>query len=859
MSHHLFASVVIQIDAPGLKQPYTYAVPEGVVVGIGDTVITPFAGRTVTGYIVGVSNECPADIRSKIRPITAKIEGASLFDEGLYELAQWVTQNTLCDLRDAVRLIAPEIMATQISTEWNLADDWEERLEGTRSEPQRQVVAALVELGGSASVSKLSKQCPGLVLGPVLNELRRKGIAREERRIRQPKAHQKVMRVLTLSADIDVAASEATRLDSRAPRQAQLLRALIDAASATSGMPMSGVAVGSAYYEAARAVAGKGFAQYIETPVHRNPYRMLGIGTSEPPGLTDPQREAVSRISAHIAAQDSSTVLLHGVTGSGKTEVYLNSVRYALDRGHTTLILVPEIGLTAQLLDLFKGRFGDSEVAVLHSALSAGERYDEWQRIRKGEARVVLGARSSVFAPVRNLGLIIIDEEHDGSYKQDSSPRYHARDVARRRAAQNGAVVVLGSATPALESFYQAQVGNYDLVSLIERIDNRPLPHVEIVDLRKEFGKKKRERGASQNGAAPESAASTPEIATEVPAQPKDGEAPPRTVFGKELTAAIAGCLERQEQVILFMNRRGFASFLLCRDCGFTPACPNCDVSLTYHHAVRLLQCHHCDHRERPPDACPKCEGLRLRPFGLGTEKVEEAVQLQFPLARTLRMDRDTMARKGAHAETLRAFRRGDADILIGTQIVAKGLDFPNVTLVGVVSADTALNVPDFRSAERAFQLLTQVAGRAGRGKRPGEVIIQTFNPEHESVLRAAEHDYMSFYADEILQRKEVGYPPFAVMANIVISDEDEQMTQQRCENLALALRSAIGVSGVDIALLGPVACPLSRLRNRYRWHVVLRAQTREELLGLLRATLENLGPAERQGLSVDIDPLTML
>ena len=854
----MFASVVIQIDAPGLKQPYTYAVPDGVVLGIGDTVIAPFAGRTVTGYIVGVADECPPDIRSKIRPITAKIEGASLFDESLYELTQWVTQNTLCDLRDAVRLIAPEIMATQISTQWSLSDDWEERLQGTRSEPQRQVVAALLELGGSGSVSKLSKQCPGQVLGPVLNELRRKGVAREERRIKQPKAHQKVMRVLALSADIDVASSEAIRLDGRAPRQAQLLRALIDAASSTGGLPMSGVAVGSAFYEAARAVAGKGLAQYIETPVHRNPYRVLGVGTSDPPGLTDRQHEAVSRIGAHVAAQDCATVLLHGVTGSGKTEVYLHSVRDALDRGHTALVLVPEIGLTAQLLDLFKGRFGDPDVAVLHSALSAGERYDEWQRIRKGEARVVLGARSSVFAPVRNLGLIIIDEEHDGSYKQDSSPRYHARDVARRRAAQNGAVVVLGSATPALESFFQAKAGHYDLVSLAERIDSRPLPRVQIVDLRKEFGRKKKERNAQPGGAA-EAPAAAGDGAAEAPSTPKDGEAPPRTVFGKELTAAIGERLARQEQVILFMNRRGFASFLLCRDCGFTPICPNCDVSLTYHHGVRLLQCHHCDHRETPPDACPKCEGLRLRPFGLGTEKVEEAVQLQFPLARTLRMDRDTMARKGAHAETLRAFRRGDADILIGTQIVAKGLDFPNVTLVGVVSADTALNVPDFRSSERAFQLLTQVAGRAGRGKRPGEVIIQTFNPEHESVLRAAEHDYLSFYADEILQRQEVGYPPFAVMANIVISDEDEQMAQQRCENLALALRSAMSGSADDVSILGPVACPLSRLRSRYRWHVVLRARKRDELLSLLRLTLDNVGPAERQGLSVDIDPLTML
>ena len=311
---------------------------------------------------------------------------------------------------------------------------------------------------------------------------------------------------------------------------------------------------------------------------------------------------------------------------------------------------------------------------------------------------MVVGARSAVFAPVPDLGLIILDEEHDGSYKQDSSPRYHARDAAQFRGAQTGAVVVLGSATPSLESYYKAQIGEYGLIEMPERISSRPLPPVSVVDLRDEM--------------------KPPPVPI-----PKKGETkpepPPRSVFGAELTASLTCCLDRREQAILFLNRRGFASFLLCRDCGFTFRCPNCDVSLTYHHAGRYLQCHHCDFKRRSPDACPKCEGLRLRPFGLGTEKVEEAVRTQFPSARTLRMDRDTMSRKGAHAETLRAFRRGEADILIGTQMVAKGLDFPNVTLVGVVSADMALNIPDFRAPERTFQLLTQVAGRAGRGKIP--------------------------------------------------------------------------------------------------------------------------------------------
>lgn len=317
--------------------------------------------------------------------------------------------------------------------------------------------------------------------------------------------------------------------------------------------------------------------------------------------------------------------------------------------------------------------------------------------------------------------------------------------------------------------------------------------------------------------------------------------------------------MQRREQVILFLNRRGFASFLLCRDCGFTFRCPNCDVSLTYHHGAALLQCHHCDYRRRAPEACPKCSGLRLRPFGLGTERVEQAVTQNFPAARVLRMDRDTMARKGAHTDALRAFRRGDFDILVGTQMIAKGLDFPNVTLVGVVSADTALNIPDFRSSERAFQLLTQVAGRAGRGKTPGEVIVQTFTPEHESILRAAEHDYLGFYADALPQRRELGYPPFSHMANAVFADEDESLAQKRAQSLASALRLEMDAQETNAQVLGPVACPLSRLRGRYRWHLAVRCPDKTALLHLLRGALDGLPLTDRAGLSLDIDPLSML
>jgi len=860
----MYADIIVQIDVAGLPQPLTYAVPPSLPLAVGAAVVVPFGAQSAVGYVVGLKDECPPEMAAKIKPVAARIENAPGFDQELLDLARWVAEQTLCELRDALRLIVPEVMSSQIKTTLTLADDWEERLAGSRAASQKDLAAALAALGGAAEPGKLAKALGQAKPGAALAELRRKGIVTEERAVKLPPARRKMVRLLRLAVDADVAGEEAARLErAGAARQARLLRAL--AAAEEEGRaakrPASGLAVGASAGAAAKALAEKGLARYSEVPSRRDPFQFFGFVAGKAPPLTDSQARAAGKIGRHLAARDGRTLLLYGVTGSGKTEVYLDAVARTLALGRNALILLPEIGLTAQVLDLFKARFGADEVAVLHSALSLGERHDEWRRIQSGEARVVVGARSAVFAPVPQLGLIVLDEEHDGSYKQDSNPRYHARDAARFRAAQTGATVVLGSATPSLESFYLAQAGEYGLIALAERIDSRPLPPVSVVDLREEM---KAPPAPNSGGArGKEGAIHRAPTGFSNPAPPELGaggvrpEPPPRSVFGADLAAAIGCCLERREQAILFLNRRGFASFLLCRDCGFTFHCPNCDVSLTYHHAGRYLQCHHCDYRRRVPDTCPKCGGLRLRPFGVGTEKVEDAVRQQFPRARTLRMDRDTMSRKGAHAETLRAFKRGEADILIGTQMVAKGLDFPNVTLVGVVSADTALNIPDFRAPERAFQLLTQVAGRAGR-KVPGVVIVQTFSPEHESVQFAAKHDYLGFYAQAIGQRQELGYPPFAHMANLVFTDEAEDEARKRGYRLANILRAQLDPAS-EVTLLGPVACPLSRLRGRYRWHLALRAPAKETLLALLRAALAELTAGERLGLSLDMDPLSML
>ena len=935
-----YAEVIIQVDAPGLTQPFTYAIPHSLDVAIGDAVMVPFNAKPVTGYVVGLQNDIADELWGKIKHIIDRIENASAFYHDLYDLARWVAEDTFTDIRDTIRLIAPEIMASQIRTTLKLADDWEARLKSTKQPKQIDIARALAALGGSATTTALTKamakeaavdlpdpmeDAPSLFdddpplssgpetssasragrgaeerggvgsekLGPLIADLRRKGVITEEHEIAPPKARPKVVRVLMLAVDSDTAIAEAARLDkSRATKQASLVRALLDAASeAPAGMPTSGLAIAPGLHAAARALSDKGIVSYLEVPVYRNPFRMFGEAKDGPPTLTDAQRAATETIGKHIESRTGKTLLLHGVTGSGKTEVYLDAVARALSLGRTALVLLPEIGLTAQLLDLFKARFEDDQVAVLHSALSHGERHDEWQRIKSGAARVVLGARSAVFCPLSNIGLIVIDEEHDGSYKQDNAPRYHARDAAQQRAKSTGAVVVLGSATPSLESFFKAKNGEYELISLTERIDSRPLPPVEVVDLRAEFGRGKRAYSAKiaqmpSSGGMPialdghdvpvpatsdgdhQLSGETTQATSRIPSPVPTGEGaggegslppPPPSVFSKRLVDAITQRLDRGEQTILFLNRRGFATFLLCRDCGHTPACPNCDISLTYHHGTRTLQCHHCDWQRRAPDGCPKCASLRIRPFGLGTEKVEDCVKQQFPNARLLRMDRDTMQKKGAHAEALRTFRRGEADILIGTQIVAKGLDFPNVTLVGVVSADTALNVPDFRSGERAFQLLTQVAGRAGRGRVPGEVIIQTFNPEHDSIVRATTHDYLGFFDDEIAHRRELLYPPFSHMANLIVTDPDDKHAQVRIEYIAGVIRESIDVIGRPVHLLGPATCPLSRLKNRYRWHMVLRTPNRANIHAVLNHAFQTLSVGDRNCLSVDIDPLTML
>jgi primosomal protein N' (replication factor Y) len=562
-----------------------------------------------------------------------------------------------------------------------------------------------------------------------------------------------------------------------------------------------------------------GFLEETEQERCRDPFSAQTIVPEAPVVLSSEQAEAVQVLEKSLRESGFCPFLLHGVTGSGKTEVYLRAIETALALGRRALVLVPEIALTPQLVGRFRARFHarGTVIAVLHSGLSDGERYDSWRAIARGDADIVIGARSAVFAPVSGLGILVVDEEHEGSYKQGEGFRYNARDLALLRGQMAGAVVLMGSATPAVTTFHRARTGQIGYLCLAGRVRQRPLPRVELVDLK---------------------------------------ETPAGTILSPSLLAALQETLAAGEQALLLLNRRGFSPYLLCSACGTTFRCPNCDITLTYHQGRRMLRCHYCDYGESAPTTCPTCGGSAVLPQGAGTERLEEELAALFPGARLARMDRDTTARKGSHQRLVESMMGGEVDILIGTQMVAKGHDFPRVTLVGVINADSTLNFPDFRSGERTFSLLCQVAGWAGRGDRPGRVLIQTYAPDHYALVCAAAHDYDGLYEQETAGRRELAYPPFGFLANLVLAGNDGA----RVERAAYALAAALLEKAENVEVLGPAPCPLARLRGKSRMQILLKGGGRPPLRRLLAqlSLLQRKVPAG-VGLAIDVDPLDML
>lgn len=563
-----------------------------------------------------------------------------------------------------------------------------------------------------------------------------------------------------------------------------------------------------------KVAAEKGWITRYQVEKYRNPYQIGQVQPSTPKKLTAEQAQATNAVDQAIDEKQAATFLLEGVTGSGKTEVYLQIIQHALAQGKSALMLVPEISLTPQIVRQFKARFGD-QVALLHSALSDGERYDEWRRIEKGDAQVVVGARSAIFAPIKNLGVIIMDEEHETSYKQEDMPRYHARDVAQWRGQYHHCPVVLGSATPSLESRARAQKGVYQWLRLTKRINGKDLPHVQLVDMR------------------------------------QAGRYAPTTNISQELATEIQKKLALNEQVVLMLNRRGYSSFLMCRECGEVIKCPNCDISLTYHKDTNSLKCHYCGHEEPVPQVCPNCHSKAVRYFGTGTQRVEKELTELFPTARILRMDVDTTRRKGAHERILDEFGKHHADILLGTQMIAKGLDFPNVTLVGVLNADTSLGLPDFRASERTFQLLTQVSGRAGRAEKEGNVLIQTYNPDHYAIQYAQRQDYEHFFGKEMQVRHQGGYPPYYYTIQITASARTEADAAQKMFQIRGEIVNYLSQNAV---ILGPTPQSIMRINNRYYYQLVIKYKNEPQLENYLQNLLLTSQKEERNGLQIVID-----
>jgi len=789
-------------------------------------VVAPLGARRETGLVLALRATPPEGI-AKIRDIQEVLDQEAIVSTDVFELCRWSARYYLAGLSDVLALALPGGLRARSARTVRVADDGPAPKGALETTIVEQVRAA-----GTIGVPQLTRALARPDAARVIRALVARGVLVTEEERRGPRVTTRFATRYAVARTLDAAGAAA--LGRRAPRQLECYERLlaapdgrIDAAELDTGARA-----------AATALAKRGIVERVESERYRDTGDVATAVVA--PELTAAQRAAVEA----VAADAFRVFLLHGVTGSGKTEVYLQLAARALAAGRSVLMLVPEIALTHQLVQRAQERFG-AAVAIVHSGLAPGQRWDEWRRIARGEARVVVGTRSAVFAPLADLGLVIVDEEHDAAYKQDEGLRYHGRDLAIVRAKLGAIPVVLGSATPSIESYQQALDGKYQLLTLGERVHGQPLPEVMLIDLRSPGGRLVAVPRA-------EAAAAT---AGQGPAEP---DAP---LFSAPLLAAMQENLARGEQTLLFLNRRGFASALHCLVCGEPAGCPSCSVSLTLHRRRAALLCHHCGYARPAREVlCKECGRGTLAALGLGTERVEAEVARLFPEARIGRLDRDTTTRLGAHRRILDDWGKGNLDILIGTQMVAKGHDVPRVTLVGVLLADVALSMPDFRASERAFQLLTQVAGRAGRGTLPGRVMVQTYRPSHHSLVAAAQHDYASFAPVELEARRELGYPPFTRLAALRLEGPDGDRTGALAESLSARLRPLCEQSGVQ--LRGPAPAPLERLRDRYRWQIILSAPRSSALHAVVQAAQgfwRAASEARSIRLVVDVDPVSML
>jgi len=806
-----------------LLQTFTYRCPSDIFhqTQPGQRVLVPFRNQRVSGFVVKKTEQPPKDLpaNTTLKEVLELIDPSNLVSAELFQLAEWVSDYYFASRGEVLRSCLPPKSNPKMHKIVMLLQgglDALERDEQTAelSLKERQLLRVLGE--HQALELKELAQRAGFEAGE--RDLRRlvsNQCVQIQHQLAEPAVTPRFQKSVALRAHTAVEALKLTGQQNKVVQSLKARQGPMPVAALLEELSISPSALNSLHR--------RGLVVFSSEAVRRDPLRSVAaLSSSNERTHTSEQVSVLKELHEALSSASFVPALLHGVTGSGKTEVYLCLIEASLQRGRTALMLMPEIGLTPRVAEEFRQRLGP-DIAILHSGLSDGERFDEWWRIKRGEARVVIGTRSALFAPLENLGLIVVDEEHDPSYKQQESPRYHARDTALVRGKLAGALVILGSATPAVETFHNARSGKYRYLRMKSRVQSRPLPEVTLVDMREEF---------------------------------KTSGKP--AVFSGTLQAQVAQRLERKEQVLVLLNRRGFSASVLCRSCGQNIQCRNCSISLTFHRAASRLVCHYCSYEQRVPKLCPRCSSEHLYFQGDGTEKVEALLEKLFPKARIARLDRDTVQRKNAHAAILRRFQNGETDILAGTQMISKGHDFHNVTLAAILSADSSLSFPDFRCAERTFHLLSQMSGRPGRGELPGQVLIQTFHPEHYCLKLVAQHDYEGFFEKEIRFRKMMHYPPFTSLANLLVRDRDLDKAAHLINGIGKIVQK---LAAGQMRLLGPALSPLAKLKSEHRFQLLIKARTRQQLREVLK---QSLRLAEEEGLEtskihVDIDPQNIM
>ena len=812
----LVAKVAVSKAVYAIDKPYDYLVPEALHATLqpGMRVVVPFGSgsRSCDGLVLALQ---PTSDRQQLKPILAQLDDRPVLDEQGIKLALWMREQYFCTVYDAVKAMLPAGLYFSLKDSLVLKEHLDREtaykvVEGSKT--ALQLFELLLAWNGRGDVDQIREAFGTRDPNPAIKFLVDQSLAAWE-----TSAHRAVGDKTEKLAVLAIPAEEALALVAPNRRRYPLRYAVTELLCALGAASAKELC----YFTGASNTTLRGLEKsgilHLERQEVSRSVSLEDVEPAQPPVLNEEQEAAFEGLSALCQKGEPVAALLYGVTGSGKTQVYIRLIQHVLDQGRTAMVLVPEISLTPQLLRIFASHFGN-KIAVLHSSLRAGERYDEWKRVRSGQARVVIGTRSAVFAPLENLGLIVLDEEQETSYKSENTPRYHAREVAKYRCVQNNALLLLGSATPSVETMYRAKQGSYHLFVLQRRFNERALPDVRIADMKEEL--------RAGNG----------------------------TNISYLLQEELSKNFDSKEQSILFLNRRGASSMVSCGECGEVPSCPRCSIKLTYHSANQRLMCHYCGHSQALPSACPSCGGT-LNFIGSGTQRIQNELEDLFPGKEVLRMDTDTISASNSHEKILSKFRKENIPVLVGTQMVAKGLDFENVTLVGVMAADLALYVDDYRAGERTFSLITQVVGRAGRGGKQGRAVIQTYTPENDVIRFAAKQDYDSFYEQEILLRSARGYPPFRDMLVFMASGQSEAAVLRACSKLRQALDSYLRQSGMSFQLLGPAPAPIAKVNNRYRYRLTLMcknsAEVRRLTAHLLRAAHQD---KENRGVSVFAD-----